>query len=74
MCTGDQLDCAEEITASPEDCLIPCTGLYANVRKTGPDLIEPSRQYVTLLREYETYKRFNVTDNKVLRYNPGERL
>ena len=72
MCTGARLDCAEEITASPEDCLIPCTGLYANVRKTGPDQIEPSGQYGTLLREYETYKRFNVTNSKVLLYNPGE--
>ena len=70
VCSGENLDCADEIKPSIEGCEIPCTGLYADVTKTG--LIHNySPSYQALLDNYEAYKSFNGTDTTIQYYLPG---
>ena len=64
VCTGSQLDCAEKISPSSEGCQLPCTGIFADVKKTDitRDYSEPFQK---LLESYESYKSLNVTKNDI---------
>ena len=70
VCSGKKLDCAEEIKPSLEGCEIPCTGLYAEVTKTGLTH-DYSPSFQALLDSYEIYKSFNATDTTIQYYLPG---
>ena len=70
VCSGENLECAEEIKPSSKGCKIRCTGFFADVRKT--ELSQHySQSFQTLLNSYENYKSFNATDTTVQSYLPG---
>jgi len=70
VCSGKNWTALRRSSPSLEGCEIPCTGLYAEVTKTGLTH-DYSPSFQALLDSYEIYKSFNATDTTIQYYLPG---
>ena len=60
MCGPRDKDCVDSLTIDTGHCLVPCSGLYADVKETT-QLIDKQPEFDLLMAEYENYKHFNDT-------------
>ena len=57
VCDSFGLDCAKNQVAEKEKCLIPCEGVYADIRKEPGQIVDVFTPGMWLLMEaYEKYK------------------
>ena len=61
MCGPRDKDCVDSLTINTGRCLVPCSGLYADVKdSTQLNLvIDKQPEFDLLVAEYENYKHFN---------------
>ena len=62
-----QLSSIAEMERTGGDCLVPCEGIFADVKKV-PLQEHFDQNYWDLLEEYERYRNFNMTDIKFSNY------
>ena len=56
-CKNEGITCAEEIRIDTKLCLVPCKGLFADVKKLPPKNVQDEQDELFLER-YKNYKRF----------------
>ena len=57
MCMHPGLECYKSIKKNSDECLIPCTGIYADVLKNEDvKLVDEMKQFKTAMVFYKKYK------------------
>ena len=81
ICFGRGIQCAENVTISKKECVIPCEGLYADVIRYDADEIDIKHYDAAILEKYYKYKRFfnqtlrgNITNIQSYRLGHPQRL
>ena len=68
VCSAGELTSIPEMEGTPGgDCRVPCTGIFADVKK-HPLQEKFAQNYWELLEEYERYRNFNETGIKFINY------
>ena len=67
ICSPAQLSTIAEMERTAGDCLVPCEGIFADVKKY-PLQQHFAQSYWDLLEEYERYRNFNQTGIKFINY------
>ena len=71
VCLPSSLNCVAAVRTDPRQCVTPCQGIIADVKKilnSGPKV---DKNLKTFLQEYENYKRRDTDDVKKLGTRPG---
>ena len=57
-------ECVASVSLNTGRCLVPCHGLYADVKESGQLRLKVDKQpeYELLVQEYENYKHFNEVE------------
>ena len=72
VCGPRDYDCVAALAINTGHCLVPCNGLYADVKDSNKLRLQIGKQpkYKLLEQEYKKYKYFNELDIKTSSY-PG---
>ena len=72
VCGPRDNDCVAALAIHTDHCLVPCNGLYADVKDSNQLRLKVEKQpkYELLEQEYKSYKYFNELDIKTSSY-PG---
>ena len=58
LCTASGLDCYKNMAPNYQNCIIPCTGLYADVEKDDDlSFIKQSKAFDELIENYTLFKQ-----------------
>ena len=64
VCGPRDSECVASVSLNTGRCLVPCHGLYADVKESGQLRLKVDKQpeYELLVQEYENYKHFNEVE------------
>ena len=57
VCSNEESKCLEQIEVNTGECLLPCEGIFIDVKRQAPE-INQEENYLLFLKKYKIYKQF----------------